>query len=515
MKRGNRKNRSEEKTARKGMGGMAGQGDLIDMTEAIALLKTSRPTFYRWLRSGKIKGMKAGRQWRFYRSDIEAFVKGESPRIELAADIDPVIEILRTRLAESGIEKVKRADNKVRDVLQMAIALGAVSRASDIHITSHIVPGEIHGQGALRYRVDGVLHILAEFDIRLLAPIVEECKRLAACDLHERRKPQDGRIMIKLTEISPKLPDMVLDLRTCFLPSMFGEAVTFRILRATDVVRKLGDLPYNDHDRERLLEAIRMPWGIVICTGPTGCGKTTTLYACLQEIARPEAKVMSVEHPVEYMLPWVTQVQVRPDLGLDFPQILRSCLRSDPDVLMVGEIRDRDTVMGCIQAALTGHLVMTTLHTDDAVGALVRMQDIGVDPFLIGSSVKLVVAQRLIRKLCPKCATRTRADKTGMQEYVAEAIRGGLDWEGLPKRFRKAVGCEHCMQTGYRGRTVISEALKVTAAIEQALKRGAGREELRELAIQEGMLPMLADAMRRAALGETSVSEALRLCRVR
>jgi type IV pilus assembly protein PilB len=496
-------------------GGKQAQDDLIDMGEAIALLKTSRPTFYRWLRSGKIKGMKVGRQWRFYRSDIAAFLKGKEPRVELTADIDPLIAELREGLIKAGVKRLTLPDSKVSAAIQLMVALGLVNRASDIHLTSHVASGEVHGQGVLRYRVDGLLHVVSEFDIRLLAPLVEEWKRRASCDVLERSKPQDGRIMVKLEDISPDLPQVVLDLRTSFLPSMFGEAVTLRILRASDVTLKLADLPYGEHDRQRLLDAVHLPWGIVICTGPTGCGKTTTLYACTQEVTKPELKVMSIENPVEYMLPWVTQVQVRDDVGLGFPQALRSIMRSDPDVILVGEIRDRETLLGCVEAALTGHLVMTSLHTDDAVGALVRLQDIGVDPFLVGNAVKLVMAQRLVRKACPKCARKTQPDKVTLQQYEATAIQGGLDWDSMEKRFTEAPGCKHCVNTGYRGRMVISETLKMTPEIERALKLGAPEDDIRKLAVEQGMITMLGDGMRRVALGETSFAELSRVIRLK
>jgi type II secretory ATPase GspE/PulE/Tfp pilus assembly ATPase PilB-like protein len=262
---------------------------------------------------------------------------------------------------------------------------------------------------------------------------------------------------------------------------------------------------------ERIVQALHLPWGMIICTGPTGSGKTTTLYACLDRITGPKRKVMSVEDPVEYILPWVTQVPLRSDAGVTFGRALRSFLRSDPDVIMVGEIRDLETIQICIQAALTGHLVMSTLHTDEAVGALRRLQDMGVDPYLVGSTVKLVIAQRLIRKLCPDCSVREMPGASTLAEARDRATAGGLKWDTLPQGFMKPVGCNTCVKTGYRGRTVISETLEMTPRIEQALRAREPDPVLREIAVREGMITMGADGVGRFADGETSFSEVARL----
>ena len=503
------------KTAENGRARSETDEGLMDMKQAIAALKTSRPTFYRWLRTGKIKGMKVGRQWRFYRSDIEAFLRGAAPRVELAADIAPLTTALAEQLKGAGVTKPIRGETKIQQVVSQMIALGLACRASDIHITSHMEPDDTDATAVLRYRVDGVLHVATQFDIRLLAPIVEQWKRMAAGDVHEIVRPQDGRIKIKVHEMGPSLPERALDLRASFLPAALGESVTLRILDKQAQLLSLEDLPYGEHDRTRIAQALHLPWGLVICTGPTGSGKTTTLYACLKEVTTPEKKVLSLEDPVEYLLPWVTQVPVRTDAGVTFDRALRSFLRADPDVIMVGEIRDLKTIQVCIQAALTGHLVLTTLHTEDAVGALRRMRDMGVDPFLVGGTLRLVIAQRLVRTLCPACKAKDTPNAATLAAAEEKASRGGLKWSDLPHEFMKPVGCPKCARSGYRGRTVVSETLEVTSRTEEALRTGQSDELIREVAVNEGMITMAADGVRRFTHGETTFNEISRVLSLR
>ena len=387
------------------------RGPLIDIEEAIALLKTSRPSFYRWLRSGKLKGMKVGRQWRFYKKDIESFLKGEAPRIELAADISPLLDALEKALKEAGAKDIApAAGDPAIAVVARTIRLAWLSRASDIHLTSHIPEGQSTPVGFLRVRVDGALRVVAKFDARLVPALIERWKIMANCDVHERQKPQDGRIIVSASELSAGAGDKTLDLRVCFLPAAIGETLTVRLLSREQVQLHLDRLSFSPHDLARIRRALELPWGTIICTGPTGCGKTTVLYSCLQELSRPEVKILTVEDPVEYMLPWATQVQIRPQLGLGFPAFLRSTLRSDPDVIMIGEIRDLETLAVATQAALTGHLVLSTLHTEDAASALVRMRDMGMDPDRRGpAAARRVPVHGLPQGLHPE-RRRTEAD---------------------------------------------------------------------------------------------------------
>ncbi len=491
----------------KARGGAAGAADLLEMDEAVALLKTTRPTFYRWLRSGKIKGMKLGRQWRFYRDDVERFLKGEGPRIDLPADITPLIRTLSARVTELG-GKLPPPDEagELRDAAKLMILIGALSSCSDIHITCHVEGTQ--NVAVVRHRIDGVLHETARIDMRLLPAVVEEWKRMAACDVHEKEKPQDGRILMDFREVGS---EKLLDLRVSFLPTALGESLTVRILDRAAVDLRLDRIDYAPADRERILRALHAQWGLIVCTGPVGSGKTTVLYSCLTEIARPEIKVMSVEDPVEFLLPWVTQVAVRESVGLTYERAVWSILRSDPDVILIGEMRDLNTLIAALKAALTGHIVMTTLHTNDAASALKRMVDMGGEPFVIGDSTKLVIAQRLVRQLCPHCSVGETPDANRLDRAAGAARAGGLNWNTLQLKFRKAVGCDKCGKTGFRGRTVIAETLEVTGEIGRALRNGASTDELRALAVSQGMTTMAADGVRRAAAGVTTLDEILRV----
>ena len=476
--------------------------ELLDMEQAIALLKTTRPTFYRWLRAGKIKGMKAGRQWRFYRADVERFIKGQQPRIELVADIQPLIAALNAKLtAVGGKQNGADTGEPVAKAINLMIRLGLAMHASDFHLESQ-TDGRV-SQLHLRYRVDGVLHTAVTCDVRLLPAIIEQWKRIGHCDVNVKDVPQDGRIELGLDASR-------LDLRVCIIPTVLGENLTTRFLRQGEVQRKLDQLPYSPQHRAILRRHLQSPSGIVFCTGPTGSGKTTTLYACLQEVIKPGVKVMSVEDPVEYLLPGMTQMQINLNFGLTFARALRSFLRSDPDVIMIGEMRDLDSLQVAVQAALTGHLVLTTLHTNSAASALTRIMDIGLAPFLIADTAKLVVAQRLIRVLCLECSVAAEPTQSQLAQAQKLAQGGGLDWTTLPHKFRKPVGCAKCAQTGYRGRTTITEMLEVTPAVGAALRIGARVEELHALAIKDGMTTICADGIAKAAAGTTTLDEVYR-----
>ena len=475
--------------------------ELLDMDQAIALLKTTRPTVYRWVRAGKIKGMKAGRQWRFYRADVERFIKGQQPHIELVADIQPLIAALIAKLTAVGAKaNGVEAGEPVAKAVHLMIRLGLAMRATDLHLESQ-TDGQ-HSQLHLRYRVDGVLHTAVTADVRLLPAIFEQWKRLATCDVNIKNLPQDGRIVLDVDGER-------LDMRVCIIPTIVGESVTARFLRASQLQLSLDRLPYSPRELATLRRHLQAPNGIIFCTGPTGSGKTTTLYACLHEVTKPGLKVMSVEDPVEYLLPGVTQVPVNQSIGLTFARALRSFLRSDPDVIMIGEMRDLDTLHIAVQASLTGHLVLTTLHTDDAAAALTRIMDIGLPPFLVADTAKLVVAQRLVRALCRECSVAVEPTASQLAQAQELAKRGGLDWATLPHKFRKAVGCAKCAQTGYRGRTTITEMLEVTPALGAAVRNGVRADELRALAIKEGMTTMSAAGIAKAAAGTTTLDEVL------
>ncbi|MFC1586950.1 ATPase, T2SS/T4P/T4SS family [Planctomycetota bacterium] len=477
---------------------------LLDMDQAIELLKTTRATFYRWLRAGKIKGMKVGRQWRFDPEEIDRFLKGEEPRIELRTDISPLLDILTKYVRQVGGKLASKPKTTgIQQVVDLMISAGLAVDASDIHVEPNMSTDGKTVVGILRLRIGGVLHVIAEFDIRLLPAIVEQWKIMAGCLPGEKIVPQDGRIL--LDDGSDPV-----DIRISFVPALLGETLTARILTTSSRL-SLEDYDYTTADMEKLLRALKRPWGSIIVNGPTGCGKTTLLYACLNQLANSKIKVVTVEEPVEYVYPWMMQVTVRQNKGVTFPRVLRVLLRTDPDVIMVGEIRDLETAALINSAALTGHLVMTTLHTDEAVRALKRMVEIGCQPFVVGDATRLVIAQRLIRILCPHCSKETG----GSPELLAKAERlastGGLDWHALSKDFRKPAGCSKCKQLGYRGRTVLVEMLEVTPEIGKALRQDASLDELRSLAVQQGMTTLSADGIRKAAAGKISLEEVLHM----
>ena len=484
-------------------------GELIDMDQAIELLKTTRPTFYRWLRAGKIKGMKLGRQWRFYREDVERFLKGEEPRIELRADITPLLDLLRERIEALGGGFKPSGENEIVQTVSFMIVLAVRMEATDIHIEPQWKEAERKTVAVLRYRVDGALHPAAEFDLRLLPAIVERWKTMANVDTHEKERPQDGRIIVELAEH----PEPV-DMRVCFLPACMGESVTARILDPSQVNLTLERIDYALRDKELLLSALDRPWGTILLTGPTGSGKTTVLYSCLNHVSGPSVKTVTIENPVEYFLPHALQVQVMERVGLNFSRAGRSALRSDPDVILIGEICNFEILQIAHQCALTGHLILTTLHADETASALVRMVEMGSSPFVVADSTKLVISQRLVRKLCPECSKeKKRPEHLALAEELARA--GGLDWDSLPKSFRGPVGCDRCARTGFRGRNVIAEALEVTPRIGAALRKGASVDELRGIAVSEGMKTMAADGIRRAAGGETSLGGVIRVLGLR
>ncbi|OPZ31100.1 MAG: putative type II secretion system protein E [Lentisphaerae bacterium ADurb.BinA184] len=483
--------------------------ELIAMDEAIGQLKTTRNTFYRWLRSGRVKGMKVGRQWRFYRADIERFLKGEAPRIALAADTAPLLAALAAQYKAVGAEgRFAAAGANPEEAIVKAVSamihLGFLLRASDIHADV------FEDTAVLSYRIDGVMREALRYDARLHPAIVERWKTMANCDLHEKRLPQDGRIQVRAEADGQST---VLDLRVCFVPALFGECVTARILDKNAVRFTFDALPYSPTDRERLAAALAAPYGLIICAGPTGSGKTTTLYACLDRLNRPGKRLLSIEDPVEYAFPGVVQIPVnaRAGAGGTFAGLLRATLRSDPDVIMVGEMREREALQIVLQAALTGHLVLTTLHAGAACEALRRMVEIGAEPFLVGDATRLIIAQRLVRRLCPHCSRPAKPAPELLAQARTWALAGGLDWDRLARRWHTAKGCEQCRQTGYRGRLAIAETLTVSPDLRRALKEQAPVDALEALAVRHGMTPMAADGVRRAAAAETTLDEIQRV----
>lgn len=370
-------------------------------------------------------------------------------------------------------------------------------RSSDIHIE----PREFDFR--VRFRVDGVLHEQLTLPLERFAAVVSRIKLISGVDIAERRLPQDGRMSIRVSGAE-------LDVRVSSLPGVHGESVVMRLLpreRESLRLEHLGMLP--DHLATMRRWAVE-PHGIVLVTGPTGSGKSTTLYGALEEINDGVRKIITVEDPVEYQLPNITQVQVHADIGLTFASALRSILRQDPDVIMIGEIRDLETAEIAVQSSLTGHLVFATLHTNDAVSAFTRLIDMGVEPFLVASPIRGIQAQRLVRRICPHCAERCEPILDPAELAAIEAMAHQLFPEDSA-RWLRARGCERCEGTGYRGRVGIYELVEVSTGIRDLIVRQATLEQLRSLALQQGMRNLRVDGLLKAWLGQTSVAEVHRV----
>jgi type IV pilus assembly protein PilB len=369
--------------------------------------------------------------------------------------------------------------------------------ASDIHFE----PQE--DALAVRLRIDGVLHEVQRIPRRMMAGVTTRLKVLAKLDIAERRKPQDGRISLNAAAAG-----RMLDIRVATLPTVEGEAVVMRLLDKSKKAPTLTELGLSDEMRLKMEQIIRRPTGAILATGPTGSGKSTTLYAALTEINRPEINIITVEDPVEFRLQGVNQVQINARAGLTFAAALRSILRSDPDVVMVGEIRDGETAKISIEAALTGHLVLSTMHTNDAPGAITRLNEMGVEPFLTGSAVSAVLAQRLARKLCTHCCEMfTPSTDEMIKARVSPDVAAAAD--GVV--FYRKKGCPRCGQTGYKGRIGVYQLLVMSETLEGLAASKASREELERAAIEEGMRTLWDDGLSKVAAGLTSLEELARV----
>ncbi len=377
----------------------------------------------------------------------------------------------------------------VSSILQQAISDGA----SDIHLEPR--PGRL----AVRVRVDGLLREVMSIPHRLQSGVVSRLKLVAGLDIAERRLPQDGRFSVRIGE-------QKVDFRAASLPTVHGEKVVLRLLDNSHAAARLPELGLSPELYRRYEGVFRRPYGAVLVTGPTGSGKSTTLYATLAELNSPQKNIITVEDPVEYRIEGINQIQVNPRIGLSFASALRSILRSDPDIVMIGEIRDHETAKIAVESALTGHLVLATLHTSDAPGALTRLTDMGVEPFLTASAVDCVIAQRLARRLCERCREPQELEK-GLLESI------GFPFGLLPEEelgFYRAVGCEWCGGTGYRGRIGIYELMMVDEAVGELVLRRASTAEISRAAEGAGMVRLREDALLKAARGITTVEEALR-----
>lgn len=377
-------------------------------------------------------------------------------------------------------------------LVNLLITRAVESRASDIHIEP------FEDEMKIRYRIDGVLNDVESTPKRLQAAIVSRIKIMARLNIAERRLPQDGRIRLRVGEKE-------IAIRVSTIPIVNGESIVMRILDRESIVIDLDRLGFSRAMLESLDRLITKPNGIILVTGPTGSGKTTTLYGALDKINLPQKKIITVEDPVEYQLKGVNQIQVKPRIGLDFNSTLRHIVRQDPDIIMIGEIRDLETAQIAIQSALTGHLVFSTLHTNDAPSAITRLLDMGVESFLLSSTVRGILAQRLVRMICPECRSQV-----GISDEVEELMALGMG-SGVP--IYRGAGCEACAQTGFFGRSGLFEFLLVDEDIRRLTLKGADEGEVKAQARRSGMRTLLEDGIEKVRMGITTLDEVFRVTR--
>lgn len=415
---------------------------------------------------------------------LDAYLKGipEDGDLPVTEQVGEAAADIRSLMRETNLAPVVKLLNSI---LREAVRTGA----SDIHIEG--------GRSGLRvrYRVDGLLEESMRLPKWVQDPLVARCKVLARLDITERRVPQDGRIQVRYG-------DSIVDLRVSSLPTQFGEKVTMRILDPGTAPGNLDKLSFSVRELSWIRQAITRPEGIVLVTGPTGSGKTTTLYGMIAEIVSPVRNIITVENPIEYQIDGVNQVEINEKQGLTFAGTLRSILRQDPDVILVGEIRDAETAEIALRAAQTGHLVLSTLHTNDAVATITRLLDLGVEPYMLASALNLIVAQRLVRRVCGHCAEPVEPDLAGLRR---------LDIDSGGKHFRRGRGCKQCRKSGYAGRVGVFEVLPVTSRLARLIEKKVPESTMRLQARTDGMACLSANAARRVSVGMTTVEEALRV----
>jgi len=377
----------------------------------------------------------------------------------------------------------------VNSIIEQAIE----NRASDLHLE----PTE--DDLRVRFRIDGVLHEIDTVPRAVQSALISRLKIMSGVDITERRVPQNGRITVELN-------GRQVDLRAATLPTVWGEKIVLRVLDTGGIDLELRRMSFSEKNYQRFSSSFVKPHGMVLVTGPTGSGKSTTLYATLNEISKPEINIITVEDPVEYRLPGVNQVQVNHKAGLTFAAVLPAILRSDPDVVLIGEIRDRVTAQLAVEASLTGHLVLSTLHTNDAPSAVTRLVEMGIEPFLVGSSLDCVMAQRLARRLCQWCR-----EPYVPTEPELEAARWPYEAVGTPEQMWRAVGCRSCAGTGYRGRIALHEVMPVSEEIERLAVERSSAHDIQNVALSEGMDMLRTDGLRKAAAGDTTLAEVLRV----
>jgi general secretion pathway protein E len=389
--------------------------------------------------------------------------------------------------------KLDANDQHVVNIVDWLLQYAFDQRASDIHLEPR------REQGNVRFRIDGVLHQVYQIPTAVMAAVTSRIKILGRMDVAEKRRPQDGRLKTRTPDSKE------IELRLSTMPTAFGEKMVMRIFDPEVLVRNYRELGFGSGDSENWANMINQPHGIILVTGPTGSGKTTTLYSTLKQLAKPEVNVCTVEDPIELIEPLFNQMQVQHNIGLDFSTGVRTLLRQDPDIIMIGEIRDMETADIAIQAALTGHLVISTLHTNDAPSAVTRLMEIGVPSYLIHSTVLGVMAQRLVRTLCPHCKQEAAISDAAWEQLVKP-------WKSTkPKKIFEPVGCLECRNTGYLGRIGIYEMFIFTPAVKKLVTESSDISALRQQAQKDGMLPLRLSGAQKVASGITTIEEVLRV----
>jgi len=451
---------------------------------------------------------------------VDALEKKSGMRVHIVgASEDDILDTLERQYAQSGsIEEtadlLMQRDSAVDDgdespmirLVNQIIAQAINAKATDIHIE----PAEKLID--LRARVDGVLRKMAMLPKALQAGLSTRIKIMASMDVTERRIPQDGRIRFNMGRLR-------VDLRTSTLPTAHGESIVMRILDQNPKALTLDQLGMTSSNRDIFARLIHQPHGIVLITGPTGSGKTTTLYTALGQVDSSEKSVFTLEDPIEYSIPHIRQTQVNADVGMTFAVGLRALLRQDPDVILIGEMRDQETAMLAVRAALTGHLVFSTLHTNDAAGVIPRLIDMGIEPYLLPSCLTGIVAQRLLRRICPKCKVEVRQPIVSLEKLgIPQQSLKGMELSETSDdstlktiRLWEGKGCDDCNHTGYAGRTAIHEVMVLNTDFHEAILKGASVGEIRRIAADHGMESLLQDGIKRALKGETTLQEVLRV----
>jgi type IV pilus assembly protein PilB len=424
------------------------------------------------------------------RSDIEDAIRRVNRLEDSVTDFS---ELIGGDEEDDDISQIEAAveEAPIVKLVNTLVSRAVNERASDIHIE----PAERDLR--VRFRIDGVLHEVMTTPKSVTGAVVSRLKIMAELDIAERRVPQDGRVSLQVR-------GRQIDLRVATLPTIYGEKVVLRILDKDDAILALPDLGFLPESLARFEESYTKPYGAILVTGPTGSGKTTTLYSTLNIVNREDRNIITVEDPVEYRLPGIIQVQVNRKAGLVFANALKAILRSDPDVVLIGEVRDGETARTAIEAALTGHLVLTTLHTNDAASSIGRLIDMGVEAYLVSSALDSIVAQRLARRICDRC----RQPREATPEML---VKMGMDADEGPVTVYDAVGCKACSDTGYRGRVSVNEVLLVSEEIQRMAVERRPSDEIKKVAVEQGMLTLRRDGMEKVRLGMTTLEEVLRV----